>query len=86
MKRAKEASKPGLDLAIPLLDLFREEFFVALGHALRWTDQDAREFWHDLELYESLTAHEPRRQQGRAPAQSLPGRSSTAPRCCSIHR
>ena len=43
-----------MDLAIPLLDLFREEFFVALGQALRWTDEDAQEFWHDLELYESL--------------------------------
>jgi hypothetical protein len=61
----KSARKAGLDLAIPLLDLFREEFFVALGNALRWTDQDAREFWHDLELYEKLTAREPRRQSGR---------------------
>jgi hypothetical protein len=61
----KRARKPGLDLAIPLLDLFREEFFVALGQALRWSDEDAQEFWHDLELYESLTAHEPRRQAGR---------------------
>jgi hypothetical protein len=62
----KSMRKPGLDLAIPLLDLFREEFFVALGNALRWTDEDAREFWHDLELYEKLTAREPRRQSGRA--------------------
>jgi hypothetical protein len=62
----KNTRKAGLDLAIPLLDLFREEFFVALGNALRWTDADAREFWHDLELYEKLTAREPRRQSGRA--------------------
>src|SRR5271154_5126408 len=40
----------GLDLAIPFLDLFREEFFVALGQSLSWTDQDAQEFWHDLGL------------------------------------
>src|SRR5580693_7126625 len=53
--KQKSARKPGMDLAIPLLDLFREEFFVALGQALRWTDEDAQEFWHDLELYESLT-------------------------------
>ncbi len=62
----KRTSKPGLDLAIPLLDLFREEFFVALGQALRWSNEDAQEFWHDLELYENLTAHEARRQQGRS--------------------
>ena len=67
-KRSKKtnARKPGLDLAIPLLDLFREEFFVALGQALRWTDEDAQAFWHDLELYESLTANEPRRPARRA--------------------
>jgi hypothetical protein len=67
-KRSKKtnARKPGLDLAIPLLDLFREEFFVALGQALRWTDEDAQAFWHDLELYESLAANEPRRPARRA--------------------
>jgi hypothetical protein len=64
--KKKSARKPGLDLAIPLLDLFREEFFVALGQALRWTDEDAQAFWHDLELYESLTDHAPRRPAGRA--------------------
>lgn len=62
----KRTSKPGLDLAIPLLDLFREEFFVALGQALRWSNEDAQEFWHDLELYENLTAHDARRQLGRS--------------------
>ena len=64
--KKKSARKPGLDLAIPLLDLFREEFFVALGQALRWTDEDAQAFWHDLELYESLAANEPRRDGRRA--------------------
>ena len=58
-------AKPSLDLAIPLLDLFREEFFVALGEALNWSNEDAQEFWHDLKLYESLTKQEPRRQAGR---------------------
>jgi hypothetical protein len=62
----KRTSKPGLDLAIPLLDLFREEFFVALGQALRWSNEDAQEFWHDLELYENLTVHEARHRQGRS--------------------
>src|SRR5271170_2945106 len=28
-RKAARAKRPGLDLAIPLLDLFREEFFVA---------------------------------------------------------
>jgi hypothetical protein len=63
--KVKHSKKPSLDLAIPLLDLFREEFFVALGHALNWSDDDAREFWRDLELYEDLTQREPRRQAGR---------------------
>ena len=73
--RARPAKKKAsLDLVIPFLDLFREEFFVALGQALAWTDSDAQEFWHDLELYEKLTGREPRRPAGhlaraaRAPA------------------
>jgi len=64
--RKKKRRNAGIDLAIPLLDLFREEFFVAIGQALRWTDEDAQSFWHDLELYEALSAHEPRRQTRRA--------------------
>jgi hypothetical protein len=59
--KAKKPRKAGLELAIPLLDLFREEFFVALGQALEWTDADAQEFWRDLELYENLASPEPRR-------------------------
>jgi len=58
--------KAGLELAIPFLDLFREEFFVALGQSLDWTEDDAQEFWRDLELYEMLTAREPGRRVGRA--------------------
>jgi hypothetical protein len=53
--------QPEIELAIPFLDLFREEFFVALGQATQWTDEDAEEFWRDLELYEKLKTHEPRR-------------------------
>ena len=45
---------------IPVLDLFREEFFTALGQALEWTQRDAEEFWHDLELYEKLRSAQPR--------------------------
>jgi len=72
-KKAKKGAKvrkktrtSGLELAIPLLDLFREEFFVALGQALRWSDDEARSFWHDLELYEQLQATEPKRAPRRA--------------------
>lgn len=54
-KRTKRRQSATLELAIPLLDLFREEFFVALGQALNWSDQDADEFWHDMELYENLS-------------------------------
>lgn len=54
-KRAKRRQSATLELAIPLLDLFREEFFVALGQALNWSDRDADEFWHDMELYENLS-------------------------------
>ncbi len=67
--RSKHGTKSaGLDLAIPFLDLFREEFFVALGQSLSWSEEDAQEFWRDLELYEMLAAREPSRPAGRAAA------------------
>lgn len=53
------------DISIPLLDLFREEFFVALGQALDWSENDGNEFWHDLELYEKLGTRSPQRRAGR---------------------
>jgi hypothetical protein len=62
----RRSQQTGWDLAIPLLDLFREEFFVALGQALDWSDDDADEFWHDLELYEKLGKRPPQRRAGRA--------------------
>jgi len=65
-RKMKPAGSGAMELAIPFLDLFREEFFVALGRALDWTDRDAEEFWRDLELYEQLTAREPRRPARRA--------------------
>lgn len=49
------------EFSIPILDLFREEFFTALGQALEWTERDAEEFWRDLELYEKLRTVEQRR-------------------------
>jgi hypothetical protein len=53
-RRPNKRRTSGWDFAIPVLDLFREEFFVALGQALAWTQQDAEEFWRDLELCEKL--------------------------------
>lgn len=64
-KPGRPASSRGWDFAIPVLDLFREEFFVALGQALGWTEEDANEFWRDLELYEKLGELENRRQPKR---------------------
>ena len=37
---------------IEALNLFRQEFFAALGQALRWTQADFEEFARDYELYE----------------------------------
>jgi hypothetical protein len=53
-----------MELGIPFLDLFREEFFVALGQWLEWSDEDAEEFWRDLELYEQLSRPARRRSPG----------------------
>ena len=64
---AKKPNRTGLDLAIPLLDLFREEFFVALGQAMEWDDDDAQEFWRDLELYETLSAIAAQKPAARKP-------------------
>jgi len=61
-RTAKKKNAP--DLTVAFLDLFREEFFVALGQALDWTDADAHEFWRDLELCRKLLIHEPRRSSG----------------------
>jgi len=73
-KRARSRSRSkqpkrkrsGWEFAIPVLDLFREEFFVALGQALGWTEQDADEFWRDLELYEKLQPGGPKRPARKA--------------------
>jgi hypothetical protein len=64
--KRRRAFHATLELAIPLLDLFREEFFVALGQALNWKNEDAEQFWHDLELYEKLSARDFRRGRGGA--------------------
>jgi len=54
--KSRPKTKPAMELAIPFLDLFREEFFVALGQALSWSDEDAREFWRDLDVCRMLGA------------------------------
>jgi len=54
--KARKRAGATMELAVPFLDLFREEFFVALGQALNWSEGDADEFWRDLELYEALSA------------------------------
>jgi len=61
----KHQPKATLQLAIPLLDLFREEFFVALGQALEWREEDADEFWRDLEIYEKLAPADARSRSAR---------------------
>jgi len=63
--RARRRST-GLDLAIPFLDLFREEFFVALGQSLEWNHDDAQQFWRDLKLYEMLSSRDPSKPARRA--------------------
>jgi hypothetical protein len=71
--RPKTIKRQTWELAIPLLDLFREEFFVALGQALDWSDQDAQEFWRDLELYEKLTRREPLHLSRRSARTAISG-------------
>lgn len=63
--KSRGVSSRGWDFAIPVLDLFREEFFVALGQALNWTEEEANEFWCDLELYEKLSESEHQRRLKR---------------------
>lgn len=69
-KKTTKQKKPrsaGLEIAIPLLDLFREEFFVALGQSLDWSQDDAQQFWRDYSLYEKLSAKDSR-ANSRQPA------------------
>jgi hypothetical protein len=60
-KKKRRGAGSTWEFDIPILDLFREEFFVALGQALEWTQRDAEEFWRDLELYEKLRSANARR-------------------------
>jgi hypothetical protein len=47
-----------------ILELFRQEFYVAMGTALHWEQEDLDAFWRDRELYESLKPVE-RKKPGR---------------------
>lgn len=61
LSKASRSRPSAWEFDIPILDLFREEFFVALGQALEWTRNDAEDFWRDFELYEKLQASNMRR-------------------------
>lgn len=70
---AAQKRKAGLEIAIPFLDLFREEFLGALGQSLDWDSEDAGEFWRDLAVYEKLSARRPRRAAGPGPRPACSG-------------
>ena len=72
-KHSRQQRPPALELAIPLLDLFREEFFVALGRALEWNEENANDFWRDLDVYEKLTPSESRIQSSRGLRRAISG-------------
>jgi len=72
-RSTKRKKQPDLELAIPFLDLFREEFFVALGQALEWSDEEAEEFWRDLGFYEKLAPRDPHRNSAAARRLSISG-------------
>jgi hypothetical protein len=80
-KRAKGKGKPksrkkapaGMEMGIPFLDLFREEFFVALGQWLEWSQSDAEAFWRDLEFYEKLTPATRRGGNAKSARQNISG-------------
>src|ERR1700685_660292 len=54
VKTARKKANVGMELGIPFLELFREEFFIALGQALEWSDEAASGFWRDLDFYQKL--------------------------------
>jgi hypothetical protein len=52
-----------------MLSLFRQEFFVALGRALRWSDGDFAEFARDFDLYYAIAErekHDPQQRSSKA--------------------
>ena len=79
-RAARPASRPqrGTEIArqsaaeAAALNLFREEFFAALGQALRWTQADFEEFARDYDLYEAAGAHADDSGRGAKAAASGP--------------
>ncbi len=55
---ARPASMTGRELAAhaAALNLFREEFIVALGRAMRWSEEEFGEFARDYDLYEAIAS------------------------------
>jgi hypothetical protein len=70
---AKAKSKTARQLIAErqILELFREEFYVALGKALHWDQEDLDAFWRDREVYERLKPPE-KRKLGRGKFAALP--------------
>ena len=67
-------AKPGEKLSAAhaqLQDLFREEFYVALGRSLDFSDEEFNEFCRDIEVYRELLKHR-RSSPFRANAFSAP--------------
>ena len=55
------------------IDLFREEFLVALGRAAEWQDEEFENFCHDLSLYKRLAGSEVRPAKTRKLAAPVAG-------------
>jgi hypothetical protein len=55
---ARPASMTGRELSAhaAALNLFREEFIVALGRAMRWSEEEFGEFARDYDLYEAIAS------------------------------
>jgi hypothetical protein len=61
--RAGKAMKPADVVAA---DAFRAEFFVQMGAALKWTEDELETFWSDLDVYAQIASRqaEPMRSGG----------------------
>jgi hypothetical protein len=55
------------------IDLFREEFLVALGRAAEWRDEEFEKFCHDLSLYKRLASSDARPTKTRKLAAPVAG-------------
>lgn len=64
----KPAPTPSPRPADEAIELFRDEFLVALAQALRWEDEEFEAFCRDLELYKELGTGEPGARKSRRPA------------------